>query len=106
MIRSLVYRLSMYVSGVAILAGCAAAQPYRTNLVNAGEVQCPYDTAYKLPECSNITPETTKDYELHFVEFDDQGWAAAMPSVAGQPEVKSPSQTDHLMKRPRPIIGR
>lgn len=96
--------LLVCVSG--LLFGCASVRPYRTVLVEAGSVSCPADLAATLKQCSNITPETAPGYELHFVEFDDQGWAASIPAVAAAPPGgKLPTQTDHLMRRLDKLLG-
>lgn len=96
--------LSVCASG--LLFGCASVRPYRTVLVEPGSVSCPADLAATLKQCSNITPETAPGYELHFVEFDDQGWAASIPAGAATlPDGKLPTQTDHLMKRLDKLLG-
>lgn len=98
--------LLLFVCGGALVSGCAPAHPYRTALVDAGSVICPADTAATLRRCSGITPESAPGYELHFVEFDDQGWAVSVPPPkAQQPGQPLPSQTDHLMKRLDKLLG-
>ncbi|WLI88300.1 hypothetical protein Q4S45_16375 [Massilia sp. R2A-15] len=89
-----------------LLFGCASVRPYRTDLAEPGSVSCPADLAATLKQCSHITPETAPGYELHFVEFDDQGWAVTIPAKAGAaPGDKPPSQIDHLMKRLDKLLG-
>lgn len=96
--------LLVCVSG--LLVGCASTRPYRTVLVEPGSVSCPADMTVIPKQCSRITPETAPGYELHFVEFDDQGWAVAIPAgTAAQPGAKPASQTDHLMKRLDKLLG-
>lgn len=104
--KSRITRLILCVCAGVLLLGCAPAHPYRTTLVAPGSVDCPFDTAAKLERCSNVTPETGSGYELHFVEFDDQGWAVSLPDgTPAQPGVQSPTQTDHLMKRLDKLLG-
>jgi Alpha/beta hydrolase of unknown function (DUF900) len=47
--------------------GCTSNQPFRTNFT-------PCDPAQTTTNCSNPVIESTPDYNLGFVEFDDQGW--------------------------------
>ena len=104
--KSCTWRLLLLFLCASGLFGCAPARPYRTALVEPVSVSCPADTAATLKRCSNITPETGPGYELHFVEFDDQGWAVSMPAgTAAQGGGKPPSQTDHLMKRLDKLLG-
>lgn len=91
------------------LAGCALPKPFRTQLIDASsKIDCPSSEARFLPDCSNVTPEISNGrYELHFVEFDDQGWEyqvgnATSSAVQGASPVKS--QTDHLMARLRQLL--
>jgi hypothetical protein len=93
------------------LAGCAGPKAFRTQLIDAGSnttIDCPSDKAISLAECSNITPEVSKDrYELHFVEFDDQGWEYQVEdttsnAIKGAKPVRS--QADHLMARLRRLL--
>ena len=106
MMKSHNARLIILLVFVSAFIGCATVRPYRTVLVEPGSVSCPADLAATLKQCSNITPETAPGYELHFVEFDDQGWAVSVPAGAGaRAGVKLPSQTDHLMKRLEKLLG-
>lgn len=50
-----------------MLIGCTANRPYRTDLV-------PCDTTKPGADCTAAVIESTPDYKLGFVEFDDQGW--------------------------------
>lgn len=65
-------RLGSCLFAILLLAGCATSYPYRTRLVEAGAVLCPFASADRLARCARVTPETGQGYELHFVEFDDQ----------------------------------
>ncbi|WP_421381012.1 hypothetical protein ACOCG7_34065 (plasmid) [Paraburkholderia sp. DD10] len=62
----------------ATLSGCASHDAYRTQVVNRrlDSTQCPANSAGETPlACAHRTPEVVDGkYELHFVEFDDQGW--------------------------------
>ncbi|MGB8420861.1 hypothetical protein [Paraburkholderia sp.] len=62
-----------------ILSGCVDIRPYRTNVLPGEQSPCPQTQSHPNQttedECAHTTPEIVKDsYELHFVEFDDQGW--------------------------------
>jgi hypothetical protein len=62
--------------------------------------------AHLLSRCEHVTPETGPGYELHFVEFDDQGWlAAASDDDKPRPDGPPPSQIDHLMRRLDTLLG-
>jgi hypothetical protein len=81
------------------LFGCASDRPYRTRLVDVGDVECPLHSAGTLERCSNVTPETGQGYELHFVEFDDQGWMPTLDNESPTAGNTSQNQIDHLMNR-------
>lgn len=85
---------------VVAFAGCAPTRPFRTALVQPGQIDCPYDKAAAIAECASVTPEIAGDaYELHFVEFDDQGWTYSPGAdIVGDASSKW-SQIDHLMGR-------
>lgn len=53
-----------------------------------------------MSNCIHATPEVTEDYELHFVEFDDQGWLHPVKegSKDGSTEATT-NQIDALMGR-------
>ena len=53
------------------LSGCATTRPYRT-AINRDHQPC--GVVGSASNCAHSTPEVTPEYELHFVEFDDQGW--------------------------------
>lgn len=84
-----------------LLAGCAPAEPFRKNLYAQDAPACPLESAEADPRCATATPEVDPGhYELHFVEFDDQGWLypeprGAAPRLDGAPW----DQADHLVKR-------
>lgn len=91
---------------LVVLAGCASPLAYRSSLVERGAASCPPDNAHLLSRCEHVTPETGPGYELHFVEFDDQGWlAAASDPDKPRPDKPPPSQIDHLMRRLDTLLG-
>lgn len=51
---------------ISMLAGCTANRQYRTSLV-------PCETGHPGANCTDAVIESTADYKLGFVEFDDQG---------------------------------
>jgi hypothetical protein len=54
--------------GVVLFAvGCTSNKPFRTNFTPCNPTQAGAD-------CTNAVIESTPDYKLGFVEFDDQGW--------------------------------
>jgi alpha-beta hydrolase superfamily lysophospholipase len=60
--------LAVMVACVAtMLFGCTSNRPYRTDMASC-------DTAKPDADCAKAVIETTPDYKLGFVEFDDQGW--------------------------------
>lgn len=92
---------------LSLLCGCTSTAPFRSVLVEPGTANCPSKEAARLPHCSNVTPETGDGYELHFVEFDDQGWAASLPtSGLSRKNIKSLwTQTDHLLNRLQGLLN-
>src|ERR1043166_9006413 len=52
---------------VLFTVGCASNRPFRTRLI-------PCDTTSSNADCTKAVIETTPDYKLGVVEFDDQGW--------------------------------
>ena len=52
---------------VLFAAGCTSNKPFRTNLTPCNPAQAGAD-------CTNAVIESTPDYKLGFVEFDNQGW--------------------------------
>lgn len=94
-----------------VLCACAPNVPYRTHLVQADEVKCSLANVQKPGDpqarknCEHVTPEVDDVYELHFVEFDDQGWLYPEISASGDRLVTEPSrQIDHLMERIRQLL--
>lgn len=69
------------------LLGCARSTPYRY-LAPEQTHGCKENWDLKIEECAAVTPESTPAYQLHFVEFDDQGWLA--PQSAQGQEAKPP----------------
>jgi hypothetical protein len=49
------------------MVGCTSNKPFRTNFT-------PCDPGQPGADCANPVIESTPDYKLGFVEFDDQGW--------------------------------
>lgn len=92
-----------------LLSACGTSPPYRAFLIDAtSAVDCPPQHAHVLSDCRNITPEVAiNKYELHFVEFDDQGWdyrtSFEFPTTAANRSLRY-SQTDHLMKRLQELL--
>lgn len=86
---------------LALLCGCSPSRPFRTDLVTAQTLSCPQERVHGDPNCATATPEVDPSaYELHFVEFDDQGWPyppakTAAVGVGGD----ASSQIDHVMAR-------
>ncbi len=65
-------------------------------------VACKADSAAALPEpCRRAITETTADYDLHFVEFDDQGWTYPEAAALGRDP-----QTDQSSQQLRLVIER
>lgn len=57
-----------------ILSGCSST-PYHPNLVNGSSPLCRLNSNAGVEiDCATVTPEISTLHELHFVEFDDQGW--------------------------------
>ena len=88
-----------------VLCACGPNRAYRTHLVAAGDVTCTVleaDDARMSKNCEHVTPEVGNDgtYELHFIEFDDQGWLYSNKHPSEDKLVRDPSQQiDHLMGR-------
>jgi hypothetical protein len=60
--------LAIVAGAVALFTiGCTSNRPFRTNVT-------PCNPAQEGADCSNAVIESTPDYKLGFVEFDDQGW--------------------------------
>ena len=84
-----------------LLTACAPAEPFRKNLYAPGALACPIGKVKTIPACAQATPEVDPgNYELHFVEFDDQGWLFPEPRGAlARPGGAAWNQADHVMKR-------
>lgn len=95
---------------VLLVSGCAAPTAFRTNLLSQNEQKdCNFQTAHESSDCSDISPEFSSDggYELHFVEFDDQGWEQDVrqkQTGRGNSAEMPLTQTDHLMARLRHLL--
>jgi hypothetical protein len=60
--------LIVAIAAVALFAlGCTSNKPFRTDFT-------PCDSTQVGANCTNSVIESTLDYKLGFVEFDDQGW--------------------------------
>jgi len=88
-----------------LLCACAPNYAYRTQLVSPCDANCPVAIASS-DAPGNVTPEVVQGvYELHFVEFDDQGWLYPDRPASGEAPAVTPShQIDHLMKRLRTLL--
>ncbi|WP_343654123.1 hypothetical protein [Paraburkholderia caribensis] len=108
--RSLVSLSALLV--VLILGACVSHDAYRTHLIDAAAahntLRCPADVhGATVPDCKNVTPEIFDDkYELHFVEFDDQGWLhpASNPDDTTEASDQSSRQVDALMARLKQLL--
>lgn len=58
---------------VAALAACTVPRPYK-GTKGGDDIVCDIASSIMPDRCFSLTPEVSKDYRLHFVEFDDQGW--------------------------------
>ena len=52
---------------ILFVVGCTSNKPFRTSFT-------PCNSAQTGADCTNAVIESTPDYKLGFVEFDDQGW--------------------------------
>ena len=88
-------RILLMCIAAGVLAGCASSIPYRTAVVEKPQHFCEESTAATDMTCAHLTPEISKEtpYELHFVEFDDQGWLHAATVERGQAQL----QLDRVM---------
>lgn len=98
---------------LAALCACAQNSPYRAHLVDLqNDTSCERTSAdlrRDMPQaCGSVTPESVSGlYELHFVEFDDQGWLYPdTPASAEAPATNPGNQIDHLMKRLTFLLAR
>lgn len=77
-----------------LLGACAPNRAYRSQLLDLGADQrCERGGPAPMAEpCAHVSPEAVKDlYELHFVEFDDQGWL--FPDAPANPEASAAAST-------------
>ena len=66
--------LAVMVSMLLTVAGCTPNTAFRQS-AEVPSVACVQSDNAPFPEsCRRTFTETTPDYDLHFVEFDDQGW--------------------------------
>lgn len=96
-----VTRVARFALVVALgLSGCSALGPFRVHDAVA-EVDCAPDTNGEVPAaCRAAVRESTQDYDLLFVEFDDQGLqypaerygGEAQSAIAGQPARRCPAE--------------
>ncbi len=63
--------LLLLVVAVMALPACVPLEPHRYRLAKAGVVCNAADATS--PDCRNAIAEHAGDYDLHFIEFDDQG---------------------------------
>ncbi|MDN7176573.1 hypothetical protein M0D69_00750 [Caballeronia sp. SEWSISQ10-4 2] len=91
-----------------LLSACTDIPPYRTQLLEASAVDCPTAKLARREKCGHVTPEIVKGsdaYEMHVVEFDDQGWLYPdRPASATQPAETPSGQIEHVMKRLRQLL--
>lgn len=82
-----------------VVAACTPAAPYRTTLSDPPP-ECPCPDSGRLPAaCENARHEHSKDYDLLFVEFDDQG--VLYPSTPDGAGGLWPPQINEVMDRLR-----
>src|SRR6516225_160945 len=76
--------------GIAVFTvGCTQLQPHHTSVPGdastAVKPNCTPDPAKQwsvASECVSLLVERTRDYDLYFTEFDDQGWAYRRSAAA------------------------
>ncbi len=81
------------------LGACAPNNAYRTHLVDLDkDASCQHpgtgtrDDPQSKQACGSVTPESVRGlYELHFVEFDDQGWLFPKPPASADALATNPS---------------
>ncbi len=92
--------VTLLVSG---LSGCTTAAPYRT-IVDERATDCSQTLEQAVPAaCQTHTPEHTANYDLYFVEFDDQG--LLYPQHASR-HGDAWQQLDFLMKELRELADK
>jgi hypothetical protein len=85
----------------ATLPACTPNEAFRKSAV-VPALPCTSDPTAGLPlDCRQAITETTAAYDLHFVEFDDQGWTYAEAANAGgdAPKDDSSQQLRLVMER-------
>jgi hypothetical protein len=83
------------------LAACTPTEPYRTVLPNPPP-DCPLSSNDYSTVCQATRHEQTKDYDLLFVEFDDQG--LLYPTTPQGTPTPWPQQIDEVMDRLRGLV--
>jgi len=82
------------------LAGCMQKEAFRTIAKVPPTGFCPTDDRLDVPSlCRKAMTETTADYDLHFVEFDDQGWTYPAVAKVGDDPDESSQQLLRVMER-------
>jgi hypothetical protein len=93
------------------LSGCMQKEAFRTVAKVPPSIACPASTSSDVPApCRQAITETTADYDLHFVEFDDQGWTYPATKEGGaqvgdRPQDESSQQLLLIMKRLRATLA-
>jgi hypothetical protein len=98
--------VAVFMLWALLLSACTDIRPYRTQLLDANDVNCPTTKAARREKCGHVTPEIVNgSYEMHVVEFDDQGWLYPdRPASATQPAETPSGQIEHVMKRLRQLL--
>ncbi len=80
------------------LAACTPNEAYR-KVAAVPTVACQSEGASGMPApCRQAITETTTDYDLHFVEFDDEGWTYPEAAAIGRdPQADQSSQQLRLV---------
>lgn len=107
--KTSLWSATLLVFTAVFFSGCTPALPHRTTLVDAGKGECATADAWKRTVCATVSPESSAgSYDLHFVEYDDQGWAYPTYASDGKGGRKPTevSQTDHLMTRLGELLGK
>ncbi|MGO4766201.1 hypothetical protein AB4120_27025 [Cupriavidus sp. 2KB_3] len=88
------------------LCACAPNSAFRTHLVDLDKDASCQRASAKMHDdprqlCGSVTPESVRGlFELHFVEFDDQGWLFPNTPASADALATNPSdQIDNLMGR-------
>lgn len=92
----------MFLAWLLLLAACAPAAPYRTAFPKPPP-DCPISTSGTVPtDCQTSRHEHTKEYDLLFVEFDDQG--LLYPNTSEGTPTPWPAQIDEIMDRLHELV--